>query len=85
MRRVTSRRRSRVMYGCPRSCKVFFERFERVIGCGHVSGLSLRLEYDRWSVWSYADLVQISSTSSWLTDPDAFPDPLSPIFVLTVR
>jgi hypothetical protein len=31
--------------------------FERVIGCGHVSGL-LCGEYDRWPVWSYADLVQ---------------------------
>jgi hypothetical protein len=37
------------------------------------------------SLWSYADLVQITSASSWLTDPDAFSDPLSPIFVLTVR
>lgn len=56
--------------------------FERVIGCGHVSGLLLRFYYDRWPVWSYADLVQVTSASSWLTDPDAFPDPLSPIFVL---
>lgn len=29
----------------------------------------MRLKYDRWPVWSYADLVQISSTSSRLTDP----------------
>jgi hypothetical protein len=59
----------------PRSCKDFFERLERVIGCGHVSGLFLRLDFDRWPVWSYADLVQINSASSRLTDPDAFPRP----------
>lgn len=76
---------SRLKYGCPRSCKAFFDRFGRVIGCGHVSGLSLRLDFDRRPVWSYADLGQITSASSKLTEPDAFPDPLSPIFVRTVR
>ncbi len=27
------------MYGCPRSCKQFSSGLDRVIGCGHVSGL----------------------------------------------
>ena len=30
------------MYGCPRSRKKFFERLDRMIGCGHVSGLLMR-------------------------------------------
>ena len=29
----------KLMYGCPRSRKVFYEWLGRVIGCGHVSGL----------------------------------------------
>ncbi len=41
----------RSMYGCPRSCKAFIERFGRVIGCGHVSGLSSRPDFGRWPVW----------------------------------
>lgn len=48
----------RVMYGCPRSCKQFFERFrtcDRVRSCIRPI---VRLEYSRWPVWSYADLVQ---------------------------
>ena len=31
--------------------------FERVTGCGHARPI-VRPEYDRWPVWSYADLVK---------------------------
>ena len=59
--------------------------FERVIGCGHVSGLFCGSSTTAGRYGATRTWCKISSTSSWLTDPDAFPDPLSPIFVLTVR
>lgn len=59
--------------------------FERVIGCGHVSGLLCGSSTTAGRYGATRTWCKISSTSSWLTDPDAFPDPLSPIFVLTVR
>ena len=59
--------------------------FGRVIGCGHVSGLLCGLSTTAGRYGATRTWCKISSTSSWLTDPDAFPDPLSPIFVLTVR
>lgn len=59
--------------------------FERVIGCCHVSGLLCGSSTTAGRYGAKLTWCKISSTSSWLTDPDAFPDPLSPIFVLTVR
>ncbi|TCR69549.1 hypothetical protein EV561_1401 [Rhizobium sp. BK376] len=43
----------RVMYRCPIHASGSTNRFERVIGCGHVSAPLSRLQYARWPLeWS---------------------------------
>jgi len=44
--------------------QVVSERLKRVIGCGHVSGLSLQRWHGRWPVWRCADQKQINKPSS---------------------
>ena len=63
-----------------------FERFDRVIGCGHVSGLQMRPDHDRWPVWRYADLAQINMASFELCGIHCVSGPGSDrSFDLTVR
>lgn len=59
--------------------------FERVIMCGHVSGLlcgpsTTARRYGATRTWCKSVLRARGSLA-----PNAFPDPLSPIFVFTVR
>ncbi len=44
--------------GCPVFCKLFFEQFWHVIGCGHLSGLVVRRCICRGPVWRYATWLQ---------------------------
>ena len=48
----------------PPLVQVFFERLERVIGCGHVSGLSLRRLTQPWAGMAMRDQKQINRPSS---------------------
>ena len=48
----------------PPFVQVVFEWLRRVIGCGHVSGLVVRLDYGRGPVWRCAGQKQINRASS---------------------
>lgn len=61
----------------PVHARLFFERFQRVIGCGHVSGLYCSPFMTTGRYGAKRSWRKISSTSSRLTDPVAFPVRLS--------